>query len=851
MPKKNKDRPPLSKFMDLFKTPPDNDDLLAAGDEDEDIVDDVEEELTTEKIIHDNRATLEQGSILLNVAIESKDEPPAKSDETIPEKQEKEDNSPYAATTIAQKIYSAIKENPSVTLSSSKLLSEIKQDFSMGKTEDLSALLHDTLEKLANRHSSLPFVFEEDSKLPRVRVFNGNQGFQPDEVFFYERGLQHAQAALKIAQLENLPLDEGKISSHIYQYTSELKKIQTNPPSAKSLKQAQDKTLDFIRVMADEIAQARATQAAGKTSTEELTLAEHQKQAYLDLPKMVQILNAIEPAEDIRCTYYQDDTGNLTLQMSERLTFTNTMTLEQVRKTAWYQQNTEKYGPWFINLMNNPENFKKIMQASFDSDIRDMPNPANAWREHTYHFNEKQVLQYEQQFTRMAISSPLDIKNEDKQAQHAARVSEATGSMGKILSSLEQDKMKETYKEKWGKLVGEPLPPLPILHQTLVNPILPADANMLKVKSEANASIKSNLNPDFVLLETNNCVNMWGFLTKNDSHDSEQLINLTVVPLLTALQKVTESYDADMESASNPGLPALINYLNNPNPTSFPQKEMDEICNRLYLGKFDTQIMDLQTQQELALKIQAAMHLKQLNHESTLSTMGNLWNAIKRASNAAHDSIPKPFTFLRALIPTPTFSVKNKQTYKSAYEIILCDKGTGARIGGCKSAKDREGEVQNNANAMVEQFHVNNGQLIGYSASAAKHNNYFETVRKFENAGHQNVMATDGRKMWETSPAQYAKLPRDVKTQHKTTSDMRKISAKKIARRKDTAAYDKAYETTKDLKKSYTPSISSPEAEPVTPAFTSQQKHQPAPPASSPQPASEKKPKPGNRGSST
>jgi len=394
---------------------------------------------------------------------------------------------------------------------------------SVSNTNDL---LH-VIENIETQYfaSKGPVINIQDKK---IRVFNGATQHNANPKDFYARGLQHASAMLKIAQLEGSTIDPEKIKSHLLQYNQYMSDITSR--KAADFKKAKQHTIDFVGMMAWELANSRA-QRQGEYSQEQY------EQAFQDIKKATELYSMLEPSEDALCTVTELESG-YEFQLSEKLSFAPpAQTLEQIKQTAWYIQGQKKYGLWFEQLMADDETRSAILASSPPCTTRDMPNPSNAWKE-TSIFTSKENNQYqvahEVSSTRFAISSPFDIKNK------AARLSMATDSMKMLLNEAELEQLAKEYITRWeamGLEAGSMLT-IPILHQTLVAPTFfyGADRDMMAVKKQANAQVQqylAGLNMTvnghpvrFELKQVNNCINMWHPLiipTNNGIDDSNHL----------------------------------------------------------------------------------------------------------------------------------------------------------------------------------------------------------------------------------------------------------------------------------------------------------------------------------------
>lgn len=616
----------------------------------------------------------------------------------------------------------------------------------------------------------------------RIRVFDGEAPFKINPKDFYARGLQHASAMLKIADLENSPINEANIKKYLLKYTEDMSKITGN--RLLDFKKANKYTSEFIGMMSWELAQARGQNKEGY------------EQAFKDIKKATELYSMIEPSEDAVCTVMSTGSG-CELQLSEKLTFAEPVkTLEEIKQSDWYIQGKKKYGAWFEEFMANDDNRKKVLMSSPPCTTRDMPNPSNAWKESSIFLNAHNAVTHREYNTRFAISSPFDIKSK------SARVKMATDSMKTLLNTQELERLAQEYIARWdqepfGLKPDQPIT-IPILHQTLVAPTFfyGPDRNMMAVKKEANKQVAAYLaglnmtvngHPvKFELGQVNNCINMWHPMiipTNNDINDSNKLVARSA-ELLDNLAQGAGNEQAVVQPT--------IDYLNGPNRSWLP----------IGFTKKSPPCPDVSD--ELKLMIQAAINLKKLNHETHFG-----W-ALRRVKNAIRiKEIPilaplvfiamSPIHILRYISNTgrrafgrlahgaprrwvdvfvPT---RNKQTAKSVYESILASQ-LGMVAGGCKSALDRAGEVNVHKQAMLREF-AQTGQLFEADSSDREYYKYLDQyVNPVENSDHQKAVAANGdggvgaRKLWEARTDFYVSASDEQNGIMKQAAKLRKVS---------------------------------------------------------------------------
>jgi hypothetical protein len=622
----------------------------------------------------------------------------------------------------------------------------------------------------------------------RVALYNGSIPFSLQIPSLTARGLQHAYSAIKLIEWESLDNTPNTLRDYIQQYIQHMS-------LSSDFAMAQKITIDFIALMADHIAKERVKKNPPDDipdDQQEAYFDSMYQQAFIDLKKATDLISSIEPNEDVICTYTRDESGQIQASISERITFKEKEHKKNFRDETWYKQNIEKHGAWFEEFVK--EHGKDLLECSPVCTTRDLPNPSNAWRETSITFNhEGQVIQ-KQKSTRVAISSPFQIK--DRQA----RVAMAFDSMQSILSDKALEDIAKATSDKWGSLLeGAGEITLPILHQTLVAPTFfyGADRDMIEVKSESNRALRNTLNESskevggvrfkFSLLETNNCINMWHPIINprnSDIDDSERLIQSASF-LISQLKKQANPLDSnDLEQvltflSSQKRSWIMIKPFSNRDPNTDEQRAIVEVVNKLKTGDMKCSL-DPKQQPELALMISAAVNLKKINHETHLGyAKRRLNNAVKINGISLLSPITgllsapvylgryllnsasrlrgyladgKPPNLKTVFLPTLN-GYKNKQTFKSAYESIIAGQ-FGMVMGGCKSAYDRAGEAKVNQEAMINEFMKKDGKLPDFFDSDKAYYEYLGTVSKVEKAGHQNrvVAANDrigARKLWE------------------------------------------------------------------------------------------------------
>ncbi len=454
---------------------------------------------------------------------------------------------------------------------------------------------------------------------------------------------------------------------------------------------------------------------------------------------------------------------------------------EDYKNEVWLAEFSEKHA-WANHFYeNNPS----VLTLSPTPMQRGTPNPANAWEEATILCNSNrdepsQIISG----TRLGITSPTHIKNEDERR----RITTANH-----LHMIADDRLKayvEKHLEMWDKLLPKDDITIPILHQTLVDPgtlrygvtkISDDDRgenpqDMIAGKKQANEALRNALKekaiyldennevhilkaddkvPDnarrilFTIKETNNGINLWEKNTirySDDIQHAQDLVDLAneKINLLRTLPPI------DSES-----LEIVHQFLASPNESILtPGKKMTDkeeqavkvLCNHLTTGSYNGYLSE-QSQKNLGLLLQAAVNLKSLVHETTLGALRrrqDLNSPTARVVMGSAALIAKTMTLpLRAVSPSDRSATlgqalgdSNETTYKACYERIIAEL-LGVRMGGCKSALDREQEISELTGAMYRQFHTE-GKIIHYHDDLSEKARFRKT---FADTQHKHNMA--------------------------------------------------------------------------------------------------------------
>ncbi|QRN03076.1 hypothetical protein GH742_03915 [Legionella sp. MW5194] len=255
------------------------------------------------------------------------------------------------------------------------------------------------------------------------------------------------------------------------------------------------------------------------------------------------------------------------------------------------------------------------------------------------------------------------------------------------------------------------------------------------------------------LLETNNCVNMWhsrARIRNKDVNDARQLINNAV-----------ELFEKCNTQLNDPNLSTIIDFLKSRDHSLItlhkPRGEKVKAAVRQLSATLrdnplpgDLSELDRET---LNLSLQAAVELKCTVHETWF---GSMRRVISNFTRDVRDTVPvighvinwttrfvlwtlsTVFTILAFPLNAPSYIkhlADRKEIAKANYEGLLAE-SIGALMGGCMSAADRAGEIDEQRAALRRQF-ADTGVLLGYNdspeAKLAFFKNYGSTRTKHDN----------------------------------------------------------------------------------------------------------------------
>jgi len=476
---------------------------------------------------------------------------------------------------------------------------------------------------------------------------------------------------------------------------------------------------------------------------------------------------------------------------------------------------------WFTSLKTNHpwvdgfyKTYSNLLTFSPSSTQRDRPTPANAWDESTIFVDDNQVT-HVISGARLGTTSPYLIKDEKERQQ-------LTTQNHQLMLSNERLKSIVTHHlYEWQGLIPDNKITIPLLHQTLLDPgalryYFSGDnpEDMVKMMSIANDQLREQLagksvfyDPiqhmtvisddaeaqipagyiqiKFKLYDINNGINTWESVTtekKSDVDNSRALISHVVDKLKLFQNDLVE----------NAALKEVIEFLESKyvdntyylNKYEKERRAMEKLCSNLFHGRFPN--IPKETQKNLALSVEAAFNLKIIHQETILSKTrreamdvvdkkgGNLLGNFARGLISIFRLPARGVGRLADSIKNQEFILKNyRNTYKSCYERIIGE-SLGFRMGGCKSAVDREGEIAELTHGMYRSFHQT-GKIIGWTDLAGRK----EYLKKHVDTQHKHNMSeattgTPGTIDIETQGEAYNHESESDMLKSKIASDLRK-----------------------------------------------------------------------------
>lgn len=464
---------------------------------------------------------------------------------------------------------------------------------------------------------------------------------------------------------------------------------------------------------------------------------------------------------------------------------------KQYQTQAWFTSMAKNH-PWVEKLYKkNPD----ILQLSPTPMLRGIPNPANAWDESSILISSNGGIQQVIRGTRLGITSPYSVKSSGERQRLTDRNHRLMVSNERLEEYVKQHMTNWRGLMPLPDGQGEVKVTIPLLHQTLIDPgalrYLPEFSgddpeDMMRMLTHGSEEVQKHLNAlttyynpetgevviskqettippnclpiNFSVKKINNGINMWEHITlerASDRRDSAALITLTVEKLRSFAKNLLHSQNLeDKESQADIAIiKAFLQQSDSINRSPYltmddKQREaMKRLCTKLWEGRFED--LPKETQRNLALLIQAACNLKAILRQSILGTA-------KRAVDEVADSTPGigrwVGKFVRGITGIPNFfrfvkrawgfrsasgvpEDSSLNTYKSAYESIAAEL-LGGRMGGCKSALDRQGEMAEIVQAMYQQYNTE-GVIVSFDGDPKDKKQFRDT---YLNTQHKHNM---------------------------------------------------------------------------------------------------------------
>ena len=472
----------------------------------------------------------------------------------------------------------------------------------------------------------------------------------------------------------------------------------------------------------------------------------------------------------------------------------------------WKEELAEKVGgseedSWFSKFMNKHLGTMKTLSSTPMS--RFTPNPANAF-DCSDIIVKNDAVAHVSHHTRTAITEPLDAG--------ATRSRQAVTDWNhfQLISQSRLEGELTSFMETWGPIIGDDPIPFTILHQTLIGDEVTLSPDQLKAKAsllegsvidsklEANRRVREMLvkrdifrnketgkikftaknsppneegwqKVEVSLLETNNCINMWGSRARvrnNDVNDARQLIG-NAVKLFQLLQ----------DKASTLHLETVIAFLKSNDhslltPYKFRGRAVKEAVIKLTerlmddnnpLGSYNQEIneaggLNKEVREAIALSLQAAVELKCTVHETWFASarrnianftqdyvrqvpiFGHLADWVVRGTMAVVGVVVNILTLPFTLQQRINHWDDRVEMYKATYEGILAE-SLGTLQGGCMSSADRAGEMAEQRAAMKMQF-SEKGYIISYNDSSKDKEDFYEMYGSTTAKHHYAEMST-------------------------------------------------------------------------------------------------------------
>ena len=671
----------------------------------------------------------------------------------------------------------------------------------------LSQLFNDIQQRLIDIQETRGPLIEVEGQ--RLRVYQPNSpSYDSDIRGIYQRGLSFIQGALvvmqngvnfkddtlkKINELTQTYLDA---MSTIYD-ESELNEIQKYENAA---------------LLTDQLLGALTKLSISQSNDD----AHQYKVHFANIVKACDLSIMLNPLEDGICTVRENSSHRIfELSFHSKISTDENQNYED---TGWFKKLQKKHGTWINNFFEN--NWAALSNRATLSSSRDLPNPANAWDEVIIHVNKVNSELVSIEHTgRMGITTPFEMKGKDERIKYASQ---------SLMSVLEPqlEEIRNRRNQKWGDWVSKDNS-IPILHATYVAPVAYGrflgmkDSQFIKEKKRANEKVTKWLSEsNFKLIELNNSINIHrhtGYKSQNDISSSLSLIAYGIQIIESASEHLTKE-------KNNIDLSPALNFLKSastfPPRRRGPSRKEEKNINELYknlnekIESADSSLEDKQRYQDLKNLIQSSIALKRINHESWFSAPRRAINQRFKLARPITFILFAPFQALQYIFDIPNkvaesryfshpnseaslkdkilFRLRpfsntllggaNKQTYKSAYELIIAD-SVGYSISGCKSALDRKGEVDIIKNALLDEMYLNKTPHFNFFNASSYYQFNKDHVKPVDEAGHQNriVAAADfigERKMHETRNEQFVYSSKDKKVKAKKGAAFRKPKLK-------------------------------------------------------------------------
>ncbi|VVC76590.1 hypothetical protein AQUSIP_19120 [Aquicella siphonis] len=567
---------------------------------------------------------------------------------------------------------------------------------------------------------------------------------------FFASGIDSARGALMILQHGEVHLDEKKkilaklqVTLNVFQRRMALlekRRCNTDEMKLVQLEQAREEYKKFNGALSSLLVEA-GCYPDYKTATHGM----------MEARDLIWIMSR---KDESVCTVRHDNSGHpAALSFARRMNFP-AEDMRDYENQPWFEQFHGAH-PWAKAFFaSHPE----ALTLSATPMQRSLPNPANAWEEATILIGKdgsgNDAVDQIITGVRMGISSPYQVREKEERQRLANRNHLLMFTDSRLLEHANR------HMEVWKGLHPANEITIPILHQTLVDPGSPRylacrtgenPRDMIWRKHLANKELQEYLQHKniyydkltgavvmdppmlsddlirikFVVKETNNGVNVYEKMTDKSLQDYSCARDL-VFMAKDKLQLLHIRLKQEMEGPSVIGFDdfhKVIGFLSSVNSEQPRRMEDDEahslkkICDDLLEGKYNT-IANPSTQKNLALLIQAAANLASfLSNDIGTSVVGFVSDGAMMMN------------------PVAKSADINDATYKACYERILAEM-LGVRMGGCKSALDREQEVAELTNAMYRQFQAE-GRIVNYHDSMEEKQRF---LTDYVNTQHKHNM---------------------------------------------------------------------------------------------------------------